>query len=434
MAFIPQPASLLHRKTLNIPTHTRRRHRHICIASTPSPTRRRASSNVPPGPDVQIQTAVTFLQSLGLSHEDARRSVTRYPQITRHKDLPKATSAVINFFRDELELGPRQLSRAIRHAPQILFRPIKEFETNINFLTNHAQIPRKLLPSAISRCPHTLWMNLSTAREIVDQLVNTCPHLSSVTLGQVFARVPQALVMSPKAFQQRLDNIEEIGIRDGHTLGRVVTRMPLVLVLDPQRTIAKRTNYLKEQLGLNADTIGRIISATPQVLQWSIDKQLKPQIELIASLVGDDQVKQTLEKVPNLIGTHDMLDRVLWLQEQVGMNEEELKKVLREAPALLTYSVAGNLAPKWTFIKDTMKGCKDDLVQAPREALCANLQQRAMPRYAFLIAKGITDVPVLDVLRGSDAKFCRQVANCEPAVFRRYVDNDTYLLFFSSLV
>ncbi len=154
----------------------------------------------------------------------------------------------------------------------------------------------------------------------------------------------------------------------------------------------------------------------------------------IAGVVGHDGVAHVLEKVPALLASDTVLGRAQWLRDVVGLDEQQVKAVVREAPAVLSYSIAGNLAPKWAFVQGTMGAVPEDVVKAPREILCANLQQRAVPRYAFLASKGVEDVPVVDILHGSDIEFCKNIAKCDPAQFRKYVDNDTYLLFFSQLL
>lgn len=241
---------------------------------------------------------------------------------------------------------------------------------------------------------------------------------------------------SPDRVRGNMARVREAGgVCDAASMARVIIKAPLVLVYDTKRTIDKRLTYLSNELELPLQTLGKVLVATPQVLDWSVDKVLRPRIQLLQTIVGSkDAVTNVVDKLPMILGVDDTIDRVLWLREDVGLSDEHIRVIVREAPAVLTYSVVGNLAPKWAFISETMGGTPDDVVAVPREALCANLQQRAMPRYAFLASRGRTDVSVVDMLRGSDVEFCKHVAQCDPAQFREYVDNDTYLLFFSQLM
>lgn len=379
-------------------------------------------------------SAEVFLASLGLSKEDVGRVLSRFPKIQTDADVAASAAPVIEYLRSSLRLNRKQIARAIRFAPQIIYRNVESFNSRLDFLDTVARIPPADRPTAVSKCPHILWMDLKLAGGVVQLIVDACPLITPATLGCIFARVPQALVTPPDRIRLNIDRIRDAGVCDTASMARVIAKAPLSLVYNVDSSIQKRLEYLSKELDLPISTVGKVLVAVPQVLDWSVDKLIRPRIQLLTSIVGSDAIGTLIDKVPIVIGFEDAIDRVLWLREQVGLSDEQIRIVIREAPAVLTYSVVGNLAPKWAFISETMGGTKDDVVAAPRESLCANLQQRAMPRYAFLASMGRHDVAVTDVLRGSDTDFCKNVAQCDPAQFREYVDNDTYLLFFSQLL
>lgn len=436
MAFISTPAFLSLRLTKS--HSSRRPRRPIVQARAKASTRQRSQGPSPPqfssNPDIPAQAAITYLQSLGISSEDSRRAISRHPRLASQPDFETFAAPTITYLRDTLGLDGRLLARTVRNAPQILYRSRDGFDTRLEFLDNVARISKTQLPHAIAKCPHVLWMDLRAASEVVACVVEACPRITPASLGNVFGRVPQALITSPTRIRSNIDNIRVAGVTDSASMARIFAKAPLTLVYDAKKTIGKRLQYLSDELGLSEKTVGKVVVSTPEVLEWSVAKMLKPRVELLESLVGEDAIASVIDKVPSLFGIEDILDRVLWLRDDVGLDDTQIRTVLREAPAILTYSVVGNLAPKWTFVHETMGGARDDLVAAPREVLCANLQQRAMPRYAFLASNGTSGVPVVDILRGSDTEFCRNVAKCDPDTFRAYVDNDTYLLFFSQLV
>lgn len=433
MAFILSPLPVIPRpKVLSSPRRPRICRIQPCLSSTPP------AKLPPPTPETlpkqSPETSEQYFQSLGISLEDTKRLLSRNPRLVQISDLRQLAAPTTTYLTNYLHLNARQVARAIRNAPQILYRPQSKHPSRIKFLEHVARIPTEHLPAAIAKCPHVLWMDLKAAADVVAAVVEACPLMTPTSLGSVFARAPQALIANPHIIRTNIDNIRQAGVSDPSSMARVLSKAPLSLIYDSKKTVAKRLAYFSEALGFTARTVGKILVSTPQVLEWSVDKMLKPRVELLQSLVGDDALATVVDKVPSIFGIDDILDRVLWLRDDVGLDDIQIRTVIREAPAILTYSVVGNLAPKWTFIHETMGGTQADLVAAPRETLCANLQQRAMPRYAFLASYGGADVPVLDILRGSDAEFCRNIAKCDPETFRAYVDNDTYLLFFSQLM
>lgn len=385
-------------------------------------------------PSIGATPAEAFLGSLGLSKEDVRRTVARLPKLGEDSDPSQSAAPMLQYLRSVLRLNRRQVARVIRFAPHIIYRDSKTFYTQLDFLDTVARIPHADRPLAISKCPHILWMDLKSASRVVQLVVDACPLITPATLGCIFTRVPQALITPPDRIHLNIDRIREAGVCDAASMARVIAKAPLALVYNADSSIQKRLEFLSKELDLPLTTVGKVLVAVPQVLDWSVDKLIRPRIQLLSTIVGADATASLIDKVPIILGVEDVIDRVLWLREQVGLSDEQIRLVIREAPAVLTYSVVGNLAPKWAFISETMGGTKEDVVVAPRESLCANLQQRAMPRYAFLASMGRHDVAVIDMLRGSDVDFCKNVADCDPADFREYVDNDTYLLFFSQLM
>lgn len=415
------------------------RHPGQLVASASSPTsgnKRPKPASIPSSdkPSRAKNASEAFLLSLGLSYEDTRRAISRLPRLSTEPNLNDTAEPILSYLRDSLNLSSRQVASVVRHAPQILFRSTDAFVSRLEFLETVARIPHTARAGAIAKCPHILWMNMKTAAEVVTIVVDACPLITPTSLGSVFARVPQALITAPKHIHTNINRIREAGVCDAASMARIFAKAPLALVYDVGRTVNKRLAYLRDELHLPPTTVGKVLVATPEVLEWSVEKVLQPRVALLSSLVGEEGVPAAVDKVPLLLGTDDFVDRVLWLRETVGLNDAQLRMVVREAPAVLTYSIVGNLAPKWAFISETMGGTKDDVVHAPRETLCANLQQRAMPRYAFLASMGRHDVGVVDMLVGSDVEFCKNVARCEASHYREYVDNDTYLLFFSRLL
>lgn len=434
MAFILSPFPIIPRPNVSSnPRRPRMRHAQQTYMSSTPPIK------LPQPPSGALaeqnpETPEQYLQSLRISPEDSRRVLSRNPRLSQISHLRQFAAPTVSYLERDLRLNARQLARAIRNAPQILYRPQSKHPPRLKFLEHVARISNEQLPAAIAKCPHILWMDLKSAAEVVAEVVEACPRITPTLLGSVFSRVPQALIANPHTIRSNLNSIREAGVNDPASMTRVLSKTPLCLVYDSKKTVAKRLVYFSQNLGFTARTIGKILVSTPEVLEWSVEKMLKPRVALLQSLVGDDALAAIVDKVPSIFGVDDILDRVLWLRDVVGLNDAQIRSVVREAPAILTYSVVGNLAPKWTFIHEAMGGTHADIVAAPRETLCANLQQRAMPRYAFLASHGRENVPVLDILRGSDSEFCRHVAKCDPETFRTYVDNDTYLLFFSQLM
>lgn len=403
------------------------------------PARRRARNPSPPGGTSVADNraakyaVASFFADLGVNRMESERIASRAPALLSERDLTARARPVLEFL-SSLGLSPKQTARALRHAPLLILRDPATFAHPLEFVRGVARLPRPRIPAAIARCPHLLWMDIDRAEEILGILRAAVPTLSDDALGGLLSRAPQVLVRDASLLRRNLEFLQErAGLADPPALARVLKRVPLALVYDVNGNLGARVKYF-EALGLDTAGVGALLVATPELLMWGVDSVIRPKVEMIAGIVGDASVAHVLTKVPGVLAVDDVMDRVGWLRDAVGLNAEQIGTVVREAPAVLGYSVEGNLSPKWAFVHGTMHATVDDLVKAPRKILCANLQQRAVPRYAFLASKGIENVPVVKILQGSDADFCKNVAECDHALYRKYVDNDTYLLFFSQLL
>lgn len=392
----------------------------------------RTHANAPDSAAAVLDT----LRGIGLSVQEIRKIIRVRPRLL---DLNATTDMlpVLDYLADDMGLTPKQVRSVVRFASQVFWHhPDREFPERIEFLERVAGIPTRLIPSVIARRPHVLWMDLKPAAVIVNIVLDACPLIEPDRLGSILARAPQALVASPVDIASNLDYLAaRTGSRGA--LPRVLSKIPLALVFS-EKTMEKRITYLRDSLGLSDAAIGKAIIANPDVLQWSIESRLEGAVRSIADIVGRDAVRDVVQKVPGVLGCVDsMQSRVSWLEDVVGLSNDEIRAVVKQAPAVLMYSISGNLAPKWSFIHKTLNATKEDVIRAPREIFCANLQQRAMPRYAFIKTNGSSDgatASVAELLSGSDAEFCKAVARCDSAEYRRFVEDGRYLLFFSQLV
>lgn len=386
--------------------------------------------------DAPPSTVADFFVANGVSRQASAKLIVRAPSLELAGDLHVRARPILRALSDDLGLSARQTARVLTHLPDVVLRSPVDFAPCLAFLQDDARIPANRLADAIARCPHILVMDVSRALDVHRAITDAFgTALDAEALGDVLSRVPQVLVRPPSRVRRSLAWLrDDAGLADQAALARVVSAVPLALVYDVTGNLARRTGYLAS-LGLSTKTIGRVIAARPTILSYSMERDVKPRIAVIASVVGEQGVAAVLDKVPGLLDVDHVEDRINWLQDSVGLNDAQLASVVREAPAVLTYSIPGNLAAKWAFVQGTMGCSVADLVEAPKEILCANLQQRAVPRYAFLASQGLLEgASVIDILRGSDAVFCRNVAKCTTAVYRSYVDNDRFLLFYSQLL
>ncbi len=383
-----------------------------------------------PTQETREEAVVQFFVSLGVSYQASVRSAKRYPSLSSAGNLEARARPILEALRD-LSLTPEQISRALGHLPTLVLHNSTEFLPRLTFLQDTVNIPFERLPRVIARCPHLLTMDIRSARKVYDMVRDKCEEsLPSYELGEAFSGVPQVLVRPRRLLCRNIKWLDEaVGLDQPAQFTRVFSQAPMILVYAIEDNLGPRINEFSK-LGLSASTIGRVAAANPELFRWNIERELQPRLNNLTEIVGADGVAGVLEKVPAILDAK-LTEHVEWLRDVVELNDEQIKHLIREAPAVLSYSISGNLKAKWAFLK-TMGGTKEDLLECPREVFCAALNQRAVPRFAFSSSKGLR-LPIPVMLRGHDTEFCAEHGFSYPE-YRQYVDDDTYLLFYSQLV
>lgn len=378
-----------------------------------------------------------WMLDLGVFPSTARRVIMRKPFVL-DLDYDQDILPALEFLKAPLlSMTDRQIASAVQFGPQLFTKGVEDLKVRIKFLMEVAKIQSVHLGLATSKAPHILWMDLENAQDVVEYVYKCCPHLTEKELGHVMTRVPRILLMRPGEVGKRINFLKtECGIEDSYALTKIVVTAPRCLVYEVETTLSRKLAYLRENLALPRDTIAKVLTATPAILDSSIQNHLKPVISTVqvALDLPHEELKNLLHKAPGLFEVKGVADRWKWLKDTVALTDEEISKVVRTVPAVLTYSVKSNLQRKWDFICRTMGGSKQDIVAAPVQTLAVSLQQRAMPRHAFLVSRGISGFSAADVLRPSDYQFCTDIAKCEYSDYRNYVDSDRFLLFYTQLM
>lgn len=381
---------------------------------------------------------LSALRDLGMTVEDVQRAVRRRPAVLRC-DVVRDIAPVVAFLRSPpLSLrNRRQLAKVVLHGPSIFCqpRPLETFTPRIAFLRDVAMVPATQLSAVVVRRPHLLWANLVTMGAVVTYLRGSLPELKPADIGALLARVPQALLLAPPALAKNVRWLRDTcGLVTSKDLSAVVSALPLVLLLNTERTLAPRVALLKKEYKLPTAALAKVLVATPHLLEASVDGDLRAQVARLQSYgeFSSDDLSRVITTVPAFFGL-DFTDRLTWLREQVGLDAAELAHVVRTLPAVLMYAVDGNLDRKWAFLSSMMGATKADVVAQPR-LLSYHLEQRAMPRHAFLASRGLTGVAVGAVLGCTDKAFCRDVAGCNLEEYRAYERDGHWLLFYNPIL
>ncbi|GLJ12558.1 hypothetical protein SUGI_0193460 [Cryptomeria japonica] len=216
----------------------------------------------------------------GFSSSEVTTIMRKLPQLLRTKSDHTAREA-IHILKDN-GMTENQLKSTIRRNPSILLITVDaQLKPKMEFLKNLGLAPQDL-PLVISRCPRLLSMSLENS------LAPRIPHLRSLFDSK--DHLCKALRLAPELLgsdfkKQVIPRVEymknNLGILEGST---AFVRVLTVLLYVSFETLEKKTKHLAS-LGLAEEEIRLILQYNPRVLRSSI-KKIKENMDFLIHTAG----------------------------------------------------------------------------------------------------------------------------------------------------
>lgn len=93
-------------------------------------------------------------------------------------------------------------------------------------------------------------------------------------LHQVIATSPQLLIQKPQEFYKVVSYLKDLGLEE-ETIGRILGRCPEIFMLNIDKTLKKKVEFLSE-IGVSKNHFPRVIRKYPELLVCDVNKSLHP--------------------------------------------------------------------------------------------------------------------------------------------------------------
>ncbi|KDP45521.1 hypothetical protein JCGZ_17074 [Jatropha curcas] len=162
----------------------------------------------------------------------------------------------------------------------------------------------------------------------------------------------------------------------------IIVRRPMVLNFDLDTQLIPRVELLKELSGGDEDATGTVLRKLPAILSYSVE-HTRDHVELLRSFAGltDPQIFRIFQVFPNVVSAskeRKLYPRIDFLK-QCGLNSDEIFKFLTKAPLFLGLSYEDNLMHKLVFLVKIGFGYKTKelivALGAVTRTSCENLQK-----------------------------------------------------------
>nr|GEX13795.1 transcription termination factor MTERF2, chloroplastic [Tanacetum cinerariifolium] len=214
--------------------------------------------------------------------------------------------------------------------------------------------------------------------------------VAEASIHQAVKSWPLLLGCSDGKLKLMIDQFRELGVTE-KVFHKIITTSPQLLMQKP-REFCQVITYLKG-LGLDEDSVGRILGRCPEVFMTNIDKTLKKKVEFLNELgISKKHLPRVIRKYPEM--------RYL---KKIGLTKREIAFMVGRFSPLLGYSIEEVLRPKYEFLVNTMQKPLEEVVEYPRY-FSYSLEKKIKPR--FWVIKGMKcECSLKDMLGRNDEEF-----------------------------
>lgn len=214
---------------------------------------------------------------------------------------------------------------------------------------------------------------------------------------QMYERHMPSLQINKSSAQERLEFLLSVGVKH-KDIRKIILRQPQLLEYTVENNLKSHVTFLTS-LGIPDSRIGHIITATPSLFSYSVENSLKPTVTYLLEEVGIE--KNDLAKVVQLspqilvqrIDT-SWTTRFNFLTRELGAPRDSIVKMVRKHPQLLHYSIEDGLLPRISFLR-SIGMCNLEIVKvltSITQVFSLSLEGNLKPKYMYLVNELGNDV------------------------------------------
>ncbi|KAM3237532.1 transcription termination factor MTERF9, chloroplastic [Capsicum annuum] len=207
---------------------------------------------------------------------------------------------------------------------------------------------------------------------------------------QMYERHMPSLQINKSSVQERLEFLLSVGVKH-KDIRKIILRQPQLLEYTVENNLKSHVTFLTS-LGIPESRMGQIITATPSLFSYSVENSLKPTVTYLLEEVGIE--KNDLAKVVQLspqilvqrIDT-SWTSRFNFLTRELGAPRDSIVKMVRKHPQLLHYSIEDGLLPRINFFRSIGMRNSEILkvLTSITQVFSLSLEGNLKPKYMYLV-------------------------------------------------
>ncbi|KAJ6728322.1 TRANSCRIPTION TERMINATION FACTOR MTERF9 CHLOROPLASTIC [Salix koriyanagi] len=207
---------------------------------------------------------------------------------------------------------------------------------------------------------------------------------------QIYERHMQSLQINVFSARERLDYLLSIGVKH-RDIKRILLRQPQILEYTVESNLKSHIAFLM-QLGIPNSRIGQIIAAAPSLFSYSVENSLKPTVRYLVEEVGinEKNICKVVQLSPQILVQRIDISwntRYLFLSKELGASRDSVVKMVTKHPQLLHYSIDDGFLPRINFLRSI--GLRDSdilkVLTSLTQVLSLSVEDNLKPKYMYLI-------------------------------------------------
>lgn len=381
-------------------------------------------------------------ETMNLTDEDIRVIIRLSPTVL-HLSADKNLAPTILFLQRELDLSRKELKNLVLQRPYVLNYSIQNLRGKIKFFTKVMSFTVDETRELLLKEPQLLSAGVEGGlfprmKFLVQEIEITLSELRPlVQKNPLLLLYSVEYNLQPKLvfFFIMTLYIDTTGVK------KLLKRHPCVVNYNLDNHILPIARFLMTEVEFSPWELGKIIIKFPRLLNWSL-KKIKYVVWYLRFELGmdPDQVRRILYQAPQVISlsTQDNVKpKVAYLLDLFHGETEHLRKVIAWMPTLLNCSLEKNLKPKVDYLTSVLGEEETRMcIQSQPSLLGFSLDKRIRPRIEMIQEAGGHPRAITGVITRSDADFQmwmngkRRRLRQEPGYdkFRRVRNEDGILL------
>lgn len=207
---------------------------------------------------------------------------------------------------------------------------------------------------------------------------------------QMYERHMPSLQINVVSAQERLGFLLSVGVKD-RDIRKMIMRQPQILEYTVENNLKSHVAFLAS-LGIPDSKIGQIITVTPSLFSYSVENSLKPTVRYLLEEVGiqKSDLSKVVQLSPQILVQridNSWSTRLKFLTRELGAPRDSIVKMVTKHPQLLHYSIEDGLLPRINFLRRIGLRNADILkvLTSLTQVLSLSLEENLKPKYMYLI-------------------------------------------------